>query len=107
MLSYTTLQLVDAAQYADVSSLNASVFDLAQDDPASWWEKIKDFAQKALIGLLIFIAIIFLLGTFFGFWLGKKWGRRSATKAYEDAQEARAETAGSQVDRPDVGEYKP
>ena len=103
MLSYTTLQLVDAAQYVDVSSLHASVFDVAQDDPTGWWEKIKDFAQKALVGLLIFIAIIFLLGTFFGFWLGKKWGRRSARNEMEE----RADATGRQVDQPEVGEYKP
>jgi hypothetical protein len=98
MLAYTATQLVDAAQYVDVSAVNASVFDLAQDDPATWWEKIKDFAAKALIGLLIFIAIIFLLGTFFGFWLGKKWGRRSAVNDMEE----RAEAAGRAVDRQDV-----
>lgn len=98
------LQLMDAAQYADFSTLHPALFDtsaldLAQDDPANWWEKIKDFAQKALIGLLIFIAIIFLLGTFFGFWLGKKWGRRSANKAFEEAQEARA-SVDTSVDTP-------
>lgn len=81
----TTIQLLDHAQHVHASGAHHTALQhlAADDNPLSFFEKVKSFAGKVFIGFLIFLAIIFLVGFIIGFWLGRKLGKRSGRKEAE------------------------